>query len=285
VLVSQHAQCHFQNPGSLSGNDTAENCYFDLYTKTHWQNWVSDLLRWTAIFPGLAGLCSGVPVAREFEQRTQLIAWGQDITARQWLAAKIAAMLSLSTVVAMIVAVPADALAYAMQRHHLTDSVLLQYYFETGIPNMLGYTVLATAIGLLAGIEIRRTLPALTAAAVSYIAIRLAILAARPYLLPSSTIFTPITSHGGNATPTSGGWFLGAGYVSRTGQPIPDPISCPPSQSFATCLARRHVTMHYLDYQPASHLLPLRLVEGGICLAAAALEVVVCFRVLRRAAR
>jgi hypothetical protein len=267
AMVSGHPQC---------SSAPHSRCGLDLYNTVHWHNWVAVLLRWTAILPGLGALTWGVPVAREFEQRTTLLAWGQDVTARQWLAAKIAAMLSLSAITAVALGLPAEALSHAMQQHQLTESLLQSYYFETGIPNLVGYALLATAVGLLAGLAIRRTLPALAVAAVGCVGIRLGLRAVRPHLLPVSTVLGP--SGHVPASPADG-WYISDGFVTSSGHRISrDSVTC----FSQTCLREAHIVGRYTDYQPAGHLLGLRLVEGGICVALAAVAILISFETLRR---
>lgn len=282
AFISLHP-CPATTPSMGDGDlARAQHCYFDLYTKVYWQHWVPRLLQWTAVLPGLAALAWGVPVAREFEQRTHLIAWGQDVSPRQWLAAKTAALLTLAGASAALVALPANALAHAMQRARLTDSVLLPSYFETGISTQVGYAVLATAIGLLAGLALRRTLPAVAAAAVGYVTIRLGLLAARPHLLPISTVTGPVDNYPSNP---AGSWFLGDGYLTVDGRRLTTMPGTCFHQPWRACLREHRVNRHYTDFQPTGHLVWLRLVEAGLCLAFAAAAVLISFYLLRRLTR
>jgi hypothetical protein len=122
--------------------------------------------------------------------------------------------------------------------------------------------------------------PAAAAAAIGYGAIRLALLAARRHLLPTSTRYGAIRV---DPPLPSGGWYLGDGYLTSTGERLPAGSAfCLRPAAGVDCFAQRHITANYIDYLPAHDLLWLRLIEGGSCVALAAAIVLLSFWLLRR---
>jgi hypothetical protein len=79
-----------------------------------------------------------------------------------------------------------------------------------------------------------------------------------------------------------GAVYTGNGWVTSSGERLPE-NACPIGLAdLKQCLADKDITHQYVDYHPASHFWPLQLVETGILLALAALAVALAFRVLRR---
>ena len=130
---------------------------------------------WAGIFviaaPGLLGLFWGAPlIAREFETGTFRLAWTQSVTRRRWFAAKVA----LAAVASMAVA-GLFSLTVTWWAHPLDLAAMQRFadFDRRGIVP-IGYAAFAFALGLAAGLLIRRTLPAMVTTLAVFVAVRIA---------------------------------------------------------------------------------------------------------------
>jgi hypothetical protein len=186
--------------------------------------------------------------------------------------------------------------------------------FATGGVVPLGYAAFGFALGVAAGLLIRRAVPAMALTLVIFAAVQIVMpLWVRPHLLPSDHTVAAIASanpafsdFGDGPTLTAtvvpgqpGAWILSSGTVSAAGQPVTRlPAACAPAGGFPTaagsggsgfqagvslrCLAG-HGIREAVSYQPASRYWPLQLVETGVFLALAlALAWFCCWRLDRR---
>jgi hypothetical protein len=125
------------------------------------------------IVPGLIGVLVGAPlIARELEYGTWRLAWSQSVPRARWLAVKLAMVTGgLVLVGAAMTAVitwyraPMDALTGRFQ-HNIYD-------FEGLVPT--AYILCAFGFAVLAGLLIRRSIPAMIAAFLPWLAIRLVV--------------------------------------------------------------------------------------------------------------
>ena len=121
----------------------------------------------------IIGAMTGAPlVAREVEQRTQLAAWTQSVSRRRWYITKVAALTA-----ALAVAGLAAGAANAWLQHQLAarDTTSSRWSWFVSIHLALaGEAALAFALGVAFGALLRRTLPAIGAAAAAFAALLLA---------------------------------------------------------------------------------------------------------------
>jgi hypothetical protein len=127
-----------------------------------------------AIVPALVGLFFGAPlIARELETGTFRLVWTQSVTRKRWLAAK----LGLVGIVAMAIgglltwmanwwASPLDAVNQ--------DRFGVANFSLHGIAP-IGYAAFAFALGVTAGVLLRRTLPAMAVTGAGFAAARVAV--------------------------------------------------------------------------------------------------------------
>jgi len=223
------------------------------------------------ILPGLAGLFWGAPlVARELEHHTHRLVWTQTITRRRWISVKLALLLAGT----VLVAVP---LAWLTTRwlgplNHSTGT-----RFSPGIFDLQGivpvaYTLFALALGVAAGTILGRTLPAMAATLVGFVAARLGIAAlARAHYQPPLTASTPGIHLGGQQG--SSDWLLNAVAVDHAGHHLSlqaIQARCPQlGGAAAQCL--RALDPHTLTtYQPASRFWLFQGIEAALFTALAA---------------
>jgi len=147
------------------------------------------------VAPALIGIFWGAPlVARELETGTYRLGWTQSVSRRRWLAGKVGLVglsaVALGGLLSLLVTwwlSPIDAVSA-----NRFDSL------EFGLRGItpIGYAAFAFALGLTAGVLMRRTLPAMAATIVTYVAARLAEAAwVRPHLLPPAHTHVPLQAH------------------------------------------------------------------------------------------
>ena len=253
--------------------------------------------------PALIGAFAGAPMlAREIETGTFRYAWTQGFGRWRWTLAKL-----------VLVGVAMAALAGAF-------SVLVSWYYQPyvtagngaafssasplspGLFDLRGvafavWTLAAFAIGALAGMLIRRVVPAIAITLAVYAG--LALLAAnvlrQHYLTPLATSNPNVPA---SAWVTSEWWTKGGKFAFGSRPPF-DLIQelCPSSStagpggrigisstsSPTQCLVQHDYTQ-WANYQPASHFWPFQWIEGGWLLALSALLAFVTVWLVRRRA-
>ncbi|MFF3613827.1 hypothetical protein [Streptomyces sp. NPDC002580] len=209
----------------------------------------------------VAAFAGGSLVARELETGTARLAWTQSVTPARWLAAKLA-------VPALFVTVGTGLLVVLYRMLWSAHSDLLRagiepraLYFSIG-PAAVAAPLLGLAVGAVAGLVLRRTLPALAVAGLA----QSAVIAFRANSWPFQGSYQqPELSVRSRA-------------ITSTGAEIPVP-DCRLSKA---CLARHDVVGFTREYLPSPDFWPRQLLETGVLLAATALLVAVAFGVLRR---
>jgi hypothetical protein len=269
------------------------------------------------IAPAIIGIFWGAPlIARELESGTCRLAWNQSITRTRWLAVKLAltgvAAMAVTEAFSLIQAWWAAPIGKAVglggSASIITEGRFGWFVFPTHGITPLGYAAFAFALGVTAGLLIRRPIPAM--------AVTLAIFAAvqfvtpvwvRPNLLPSSRTIATIDAAQANAILTGharvavtattvpgqpGAWITASGAVNAAGQPVNAiPAACMPAMpspsgpggppALGNCLAN-HGMRVAVSYQPASSYWPLQWAETGMFLALALALAWYCFWRLNR---
>jgi len=296
------------------------------------------------VAPALMGLFWGAPlIARELEDGTHRIAWNQSVTRTRWTLVKFGlvglaaiATAALLSLLATWWASPIDAAslaggsvqAAAAGGHgvHVTFSGFAEARLDPVIFDArgvapLGYAAFAFALGVTAGVLLRRTLSAMAVTLVAFVAIQVLMPNfVRPHLLPPAHATAPVNfQHGGVNTNAGtglstlqltgsfaqpGAWVLSDVIITPSGaQPsdivmtpvgpvfVAPPKACIPTPGYrmdvAACrntLAAMHLRQS-VTYQPASRFWPLQWMETGIyLLLAAGLGWVCVWQVRRRRA-
>jgi ABC-2 family transporter protein len=236
--------------------------------------------------PALIGAFVGVPVlAREMETGTFRFAWTQGFGRWRWALAKlvllavtVAAAAGAFTVLFSWYAHPFFAAGYAIP-------------FATDLFDLLGvafagWTLAAFAIGVLAGMLIRRVVPAIAATLAVYagLALATALWLREHYMTPLLTtkLNLPGSAWIVNEWYTKGGKFAfgarGSGIVNALSQVCPS-FQGPPAQ----CLTQHGYTQ-WSSYQPGSRFWPFQWIEGGWLLALSVLLIAATIWLVRRRA-
>lgn len=242
--------------------------------------------------PALIGAFVGAPVlARELETGTFRYAWTQGFGRWRWTLAKL---------VPLAVAVAAAAGVFSLlfswyYRPFIADGQygpLTAIVFDLHGIAFAAWTLAAFAIGALAGILIRRVVPAIVATLAAYAALAVAagLFLRQHYLTPlvTSNLNLPDSAWIMNQWWTKGGTFAFGGRPSMNLLQQFCPPSAigpgkPSSATIAECLVQHGYTQ-WTRYQPASRFWPFQFIEGGWLLVLALILIGVAVWLVRRRA-
>ncbi|MEV8437204.1 hypothetical protein AB0425_07515 [Actinosynnema sp. NPDC051121] len=231
-------------------------------------------------------------LSREYEQRTHLVAWSQDITPTRWLAGKV-----------VLLGVPAVALSVGLglasiKLMNSLNAVMTEYRpfpafnspaFEVVPPVQAAYAAFGFALGLALSAVTRRTVLSMGLALTSFIVVRVVVTWFwRPYFqtpLRGIEKYDPYESQWDG--PGAGAWTVDSGFADAAGNEMPFPEACSNLRSgddYAKCMTDHQVNF-FMDYHPVDRLLPFQLIESAIFAVLAAGLLAVAFAWVRRARR
>ncbi|PTH86422.1 ABC transporter permease [Streptomyces sp. A244] len=230
------------------------------------------------LLPLLTGAwAGGALIGRELENGTAQLAWTQSVSPARWLAAKLAVP-ALLLVTGTLTLTLLHRMLWSADRAPISVMGWRGWHdpgtFELNGTIAAAEALAALALGVLAGMLLRRTLPALGVAVLTVVSLVYVLDALRPYLWPVKTVVTSLD----DGTPGIDSMIVDTGALTASGARVPIP-SCSGEPG---CDARAGITDYYIDYHPASHFWPLQLMETGLLLAVAALAVATAFVLLRR---
>ena len=184
------------------------------------------------VVPGLLGVFWAAPlVARELEAGTYRLVWTQSVSRTRWLVTKVAVIGAASMTVAGLLSLMVTWWASPLDRANM--QVYSTFDERALVP--IGYAAFAFALGVTAGIVIRRVLPAMAATLVAFVAARLTFThLVRPHLAPprvQDLALSPATAGYGsfnsgpanliaNPPNVANAWIYSANIVNKYGQPI-----------------------------------------------------------------
>ena len=251
--------------------------------------------------PALIGAFWGAPlVTREIEARTLPLAWSQTVTRTRWMAAKLgliglAAMATAGLLSLMLTwwASPLDRITRWDDSGSMSFSRLEFPLFDVRGIVPVGYAAFAFALGVTAGVLIRRTLPAMAVTLAGFAAVQFAWptwIRPQPHRAsprhPARQSRAAIgLSVGRNntlapmvpATVEPGAWIYSSQVINPAGQPFNAAtlhacLATETSGSFQACqaaLGRVHDLRLLVTYSPASRFWALQGYEAAIYLAIA----------------
>ncbi|MGP0022046.1 MAG: ABC transporter permease subunit [Streptosporangiaceae bacterium] len=237
--------------------------------------------------PALIGAFAGAPLlARELETGTFRFAWTQGFGRWRWTLAK---LVLLSVVVAAAAGAFSVLFSWYLQPFSAAGYSIpfATDVFDLREVAFTGWTLAAFAIGALAGMLIRRTVPAIGATLAVYagLALATALWLRQHYMTPLLTtkLNLPASAWIINQWYTQDGKFAfparGSQIVSALQQ-----YSCNSSQlSPPQCLTQHGYTW-WASYQPGSRFWPFQWIEGGWLLALSVLLIAATLWLVRRRA-
>ena len=249
------------------------------------------------VMPAVIGAFVGAPlIAGELESGTFRLAWTQSVTRRRWLTVKLGLGGLASVAMGGLLTWMVDWWQAPFDAASQTRFDPLDFGFHGVAP--IGYAAFAFALGVTAGVLLRRTVAAMAATLVGLVVARLAVTAwvrpllavplqeslpfsaARPVISPQGQTFSliPPLVHIPNA------WVYSAAVVDSSGgalttqglqqacpslsQVLTAPPGTPPTAVHA-CIDTLSATFHTLvTYQPADRFWPFQWAELAIFLAA-----------------
>ena len=262
--------------------------------------------------PLLIGAFWGAPlITREVETGTVRLAWTQGVTRGRWLSAKLAvvglgamATAGLFSLLLTWWAGPLDTATALKDGNSITFIRLGFVLFATRDITPIGYAAFAFALGVTAGVVIRRTLPAMAVTLGVFAVVQIAwpIWVRSHLIAPVQTVVALTAADTGNlaqgpgntvmvAPPSlpslSGSWILNFQTIDTAGHAfnVASIPACPGQISnFQACqaaLGARHLR-DLITYQPASRFWALQWYETGIFVALALALAGFCFWWLQR---
>jgi hypothetical protein len=225
--------------------------------------------------PALVGMFIGAPLlAREFEQGTWQLAWGQAVPRLRWLVVKLTLVLAA---VAIFAAAVSGLFMWWHQPHDGFDTRLNPTYFAYALPVFVAYTVFAVALGAAAGRFIRRTLPAMAVVLLVFLAVRIPFdFGVREMLQDPITTFVPFGEAYTEAD-AEGHYVVSDRIVDRDGNPVSESAileieaeAGPDNAGVAEGEFRRQGLRQEVTYHPAASFWTFQLIEAGIFLGMSA---------------
>jgi len=247
------------------------------------------------------GLFWGVPLlAREYEQRTLMLAWSQDVSPLKWLLSKLAILGAVAAVLGTALAAESEHLVYLAHlagRRSLFEGTL----FQGGgwLPLTLGLAWFA--FGVAVGTVARRMLPALAIVLAAFIGRTVLMIRYRgDFMSPLSVMkgLGVLPSKGGAAPNpvVSNDMSLGSAFADAAGHAIPQGQqvldSCiggyqqpgKPTNAYLTHCMQQHGVVGVMNqYQPASRMGTFHFIENGLNLSLLILSLAVTWWFVRRA--
>ena len=270
------------------------------------------------VVPGVVGLFWGAPlIARELETGTYRLAWTQSVTRTRWLAVKVGVLGIASMAAAGLLSLMVTWWSAPFDQVNMNP---FGSFDERDIVPV-AYAAFAFALGVAMGVLTRRTLPAMAATAVVFVAARLAVFTwVRPNLEAPLHITVPDIVGASPVTPNPRDWvtstqtinaagrvigengYIGSGisvtFGKTHGVTISGVGSCPnltipplPGHIRGPGPAGAHLVQECLDrlgvrdlvaYQPAGRYWTFQSGELGIFIVLALLLVGICFWWVRR---
>lgn len=220
---------------------------------------------------------AGPMVARELESGTWRLALTQSTTAKAWLGSKVlvAAAVSVAGSAALIG-------VYRLGWGPVDGSWQLSWadrgpYEATG-PVLIGYCLLAVALGALVGQLVRRTLVAMAVTGFVTGLVLLILGALRWSFLPVVTATTPYGQVGPVMPPSA--LMMDIGFLDSSGRRLSENVCFARTGRFDKCPADLNITGQYADFHPVSHHWPTQLIETSLLLALAAAALYAAFRLV-----
>jgi ABC-type transport system involved in multi-copper enzyme maturation permease subunit len=251
--------------------------------------------------PALLGAFWGAPlITRELEAGTYRLAWTQSVTRTRWLAVKVGSLAVAGAAVCGLLSLMLTRWSSVSVNQGRLQPAM---FAERGIVP-IGYAVFALAVGVVAGLLIRRTVPAMAATLLVFLGTRMAVqFGLRPHLAPQKHLAAAIGHNLGYANYPSGmvllppsvnipgAWVQSTSIVDNAGhapshafvQNACGQAPAPVQRSFHYCVTHVAARFHEVaTYQPASHYWPLQWVETGVYLGLAAALIGFSFWWVRR---
>ncbi|MEH1124969.1 hypothetical protein [Micromonospora sp. CPCC 206061] len=228
------------------------------------------------LIPALVGAFWGAPLlAREYERGTHQLVWGQSVTRRRWLGAKLAL---LGPVALLGGAAQGALLTWATDKFLVLGTVnRFGDRFLFGVVGVVppALWLFSLVLGLAVGLLVRRSVPAMAITLAVFAAVMAGLAMVRPYYAEPK-VEKPALAAGPTVFAVHEDWTLGTVFRHTDGRDVPASTAaelCPqPAESApdTACLARHGIEV--LDkYHPGRRFWRFQWIEAGILVAGAVL--------------
>jgi hypothetical protein len=230
IVVSGISLAHLYNTSGLPGCSSHGDCATVLKTFTAqlrgsiYQAVLYAGIILTYVAPAVMGAFWAAPmITREFETGTFRLAWTQSVSRNRWLLVKVGMVGLAAMVVAGLLSVMLTwwsgpvykAAHYAAPGTGLSTNRLVPLLFGVNGIAPIGYAAFAFAVGLTAGVLLRRTVPAMAVTLASFAFVQVAWpIWVRPHLIPPDHSTSPLDLS------ALGGLFIGNNNNEMVIQPV-----------------------------------------------------------------
>ncbi len=267
------------------------------------------------VAPAVIGMFWGAPlVASEFEAGTHYLAWNQSITRTRWLAVKLSliglAAMAVTEALSLIQTWWATPISRAVERGACCSPLAMNQFsplvFAVHGITPLGYAAFFFALGVTAGVLVRRAVPAMALTLAVFAVLQVAMpLWVRPQLFPPEHTVATLSSFDSVDVPIGGGtftvipgawgdqpeaWVLSSGAVDMAARSVSAvPADCLQGlqsgkanhTGLLDCLTSHGIRVA-VTYQPASRYWAFQWTETAIYVAFALALVGYCVWRIRR---
>ncbi|MDQ0581918.1 ABC transporter permease [Streptomyces rishiriensis] len=260
--------------------DTGGSCRYDQDSIVRYKDVYAYTTAALTALPFVVAAWAGAALfGRELEHGTAQLAWTQNLSPTRWLTTKLIVPAVLVTAgTGLLVALHRVMWTAGDGRIDTADAWYANLTLHANGPTTVAFALTGLAGGALAGVLLRRTLPALTLALACVAALRFLADQLMPHLWPAVTQVTSLADGYRGS-----GLNVDSGLVTATGAHIADP-GCGSTivAGCKTVYADLDATGFYTTYHPESHYWPLQLTTTALVLAVAAALAVTAFVLLKR---
>lgn len=234
-------------------------------------------------------------LAKEYEQRTHLFVWSQDVSALRWLVGKTMLLATTAVAFALLLGAMGNVLLHQFNTVSADASYPQFEPFDTpyfgAVPLVqAGYALFGFALGLLLSALCRRTVLSMGLTLVTFIVVRGVVAGAiRPHYQSPIRETHSLRESDAMWSAHEHSMHVNGGYLDTTGDTVEYPHVCDIGQSTAgdyqSCLAKHDIADSYVDYQPIERLGTFQLIEFGLFTGLALLLFAVTWRLMRRNTR
>jgi hypothetical protein len=262
-------------------------------------NGISQLLSTAPMAVGavLAVFWAAPLVSREYEHKTSVVVWSQDLTPARWVLGKIVLLGVPAIALAAVFGASVRSLMRAVNGTYVEDYRPFRPFeaevFESAPLVQIAYVAFGFALGLALSALTRRTVVAMGLALGGYFVARMVVaLAWRPYYQdPVRQVWDFSTTGGGRPQMPvlDTAMHVHSGYLDRTGAEVDFPMACARisggRDEFEQCMNDQGIVQNFLDYQPADRVGAFQVFEFFVFAVPAAALLVFAYYWVKRSHR
>jgi hypothetical protein len=205
-------------------------------------------------FGALIGMFWGAPlIARELEERTYFVAWGQDVSPVKWLRGKVIVLGVLALLLGALIGAGDGYVGATRSWSGFEANPLLQ----------AGYAILGLALGVLVGLLTRHVVTAIAGTLVFFTLTRFLLSLMRDYYLPPERV---VARWDNRPVVPERALELPGGLVGSDLEPVSPAGACVGVVNESGCMRRTAQAIGtYVDYQPIERLTAFQIIEFVVC--------------------